>query len=203
MVEATRLGEGQPVGRLQRRPAVGTREELVRQTEPQLCRFGFAQIGDARDAELLCLRLEHRQRISVVEAERHRHFQAVRREPAVQLGKRRIAFALQQFANDRAGVLGINVDRSRRERLLEDPGVAQALLVLGGDAGVLQGLTNDLAEDVRLGEALRADGERRRRNRGGACRKRDGPRQNADRNLPPHELPLAAVGANSFARFRA
>src|SRR5205814_10245260 len=48
-------------------------------------------------------------------------------------------------------------DAAARQRLLEDAGVAQALLVDRRDAGLLQGLVDDLAEDVGLGEALGAD----------------------------------------------
>ena len=85
-------------------------------------------------------RLAHRQRIGVVEAERHRGLQAARREPAVELVEVGIALALEQLAHDRAGVLGIDVDRAARQRLLEDAGVAEALAVLGRDAAAPQRL---------------------------------------------------------------
>ncbi len=106
--------------------------------------------------------------------------QAARCEPAVQLVERRIALALQQLANDRSGVLGVEIDRARRQRLLEDSGVAEAGLVHGRPARGDERLGEDLAQDVRLGESLRPDDERRRS--GGDLRRLDeaGEREHAD-----------------------
>ena len=59
---------------------------------------------------------------------------------------------------DGPGVLGIDVDRRGGERVQHDRGVAQSLAVRrGGFAGGKRRLLDDLAEDVRLGEALGAD----------------------------------------------
>ena len=129
-----------------------------------------------RDAEPRRGRLGHRERIAVVEAQRHRGLQPAWREPRVQLGERRVAFLLQQLADDAVPVyFGIDVDRAGGERLLEDAGVAEPLAVLGRDAGLLQRLRDDLAEDVRLGEALRADGDGAG-GTGGEPEKKDGAR---------------------------
>src|SRR5439155_1548119 len=96
---------------------------------------------------------------------------------------RRIAIALEQLANDGPGVLRIEVDRAACQRLLEDAGVAEAGLVAGRSARRDEGLRDDLAEDVRLGEPLRSDGERRRRVRSSGmagmakqCQRADGSR---------------------------
>jgi hypothetical protein len=156
MVEAGRRRR-QCIGLAQRRPAVGTLQELVRQTELQRPALRRGKVGDARNAQALRLRFAHRQRIGVVEAERHRRHQAARRQPAVELLERRVALALEQLTHDRAGVLGIEVDRPAGECLLEDAGVAQALAMHRRPAGSDQGLGDDLAEHVRLGEALRTD----------------------------------------------
>ena len=104
----------------------------------------------------------HRQRVGVVEAERDRGLQPARREPAIQLVERGIAVALEQLANDRSGVLRVEVDRAAGERLLEDAGVAEAGLVDARPAGAGERLGEDLAEHVRLGEPLRADDQGRR-----------------------------------------
>jgi hypothetical protein len=87
--------------------------------------------------------------------------QAARLQPAVQLLEGRVALALEQLADDGAGVLGIEIDRPARERLLEDAGIAQALPVYRRRAGGGQCPGDDLAQDVRLGETLRADDDGR------------------------------------------
>ncbi len=82
--------------------------------------------------------------------------QAHRRQRRVDLGQRGARRQLQDLAGQRAGVVGIQVDAARLERLEDDGGVAQAgqmarLAVRGGGGG---GLGQDFTEDVRLGEAL-------------------------------------------------
>jgi hypothetical protein len=64
---------------------------------------------------------------------------------------------LEDLARDRAGVLGIEVDRARLQRFEQDCGVPQAGLVRA-----LGRLADDLAEHVGLGKPFRADGERLR-----------------------------------------
>ncbi len=100
-------------------------------------------------------------------------FKLPRREPAVQLVERRIAVALEQLANDRPGVLRIEVDGAAGERLLEDAGVAEAGLVDSGPAGAGKRLSEDLAEHVRLGESLGADDQGRRLGSDGAAREQE------------------------------
>ncbi len=169
VVESAPRVEGEPVRGLQRRPAVGAHQELVRQPEAQPGRLRPLQPRQRRDrvdAEPRRVGLAHRQRVGVVEAQRHRGLQPARRQQAVQLVDRgrarpgRLRQA-QQLARDRAGVLGVDVDRAAGERPFEDAGVAQPRAVLGRDAGVQQRLPHQLAEHVALGEALRADDHRR------------------------------------------
>jgi hypothetical protein len=105
--------------------------------------------------------LANRQGIGVVEAERHGHAEAHRREATIDLVERRAGVELQDLARDRAGVLGVDVDRAALERREHDAGVAEARLVLGLHSGANDGPAQDLAEDVALGEALGADLERR------------------------------------------
>ena len=154
--------------------------------------------GDALGARVVAA---ERDGVGVVEPQRHADGKPHRSELGVELGQRRNRLELEDLLGDRAGVLGVYVDAAGGERIQHDRRVAEPLAVRRRClARGLCALLDDLAQDVRLGEALRADGERRRRNRGGACRKRDGPHQNADRNPRPHERP---PHRESFARFRA
>jgi hypothetical protein len=122
--------------------------------------MGF-EIGQARDAFALRILAADRQRIGVVESERHGDGKPHRRQFAVQLGKRRHGVELQNFLGDRSRVFGINIDIPRRERVQHDRGVAEALLMrrVRLSRG-LRRLPNDFAQDVRFGEALRSDIER-------------------------------------------
>ena len=59
---------------------------------------------------------------------------------------------MHDLGRDRAGVLGVNIDRARFQRREQDAGGAEARLVLAAARA-----REDLAQDVGLGEALRAD----------------------------------------------
>ena len=132
------------------------------------------EIGQPRDVPSSRVVGAHRQRVGIVEAQRHRDGEPHRRELGVELGQRRHAVELQDFLGDRAGVFGIDVDAAGRERVQHDGRVAQALAVRRARlAGGLRGLLEDLAEDVRLGEALGADIEGRRRERNRSAGERD------------------------------
>src|SRR5699024_692999 len=56
-----------------------------------------------------------------------------------------------------ASVVPVQVDLARLERLADRGAPGQAGLVGRGRAGVAEGRDRDLAEDLRLGELLRAD----------------------------------------------
>ncbi len=147
---------GDPVGRREPGPAVAPPEELVREAE--------ANSGHAREVRELarCRARAQRQR-----ARRSRSCRRSRGAPRPRSprGARRASSSAgvelllhaEDLARDGAGVLGIDVDRAVLERGHEDRGVAEAGLVLGGGAGGARGLGRDLAQDVGLGEALRAD----------------------------------------------
>ena len=78
VIEAARRRERQLVRALQSGPAVGAADELLRQPEPQLrMRLQIGQAGDAFGARVVAA---HRQRVGVVEAERHRDREPHRRE---------------------------------------------------------------------------------------------------------------------------
>ena len=82
-------------------------------------------------SQLRRLRGRHRQRVGVLEAQRHRDAEAHRREGAPhrrQVGRLGV---LEDLGIDGAGVLGVDVDRAGLQRLEHDRGVAQALAVLG------------------------------------------------------------------------
>src|SRR6185503_5605615 len=157
MVEAARLLR-QAVRALQARPAVAPAEELVRQAEAQL-RMS-REVGDLLDPEALGLLAAHPERIAVAETEGN----ARRQTEAVQLFVDGVqieaVLRLQDLARDGAGVLRIDVDRPRLQRLEQDRGIAEPGLVRA-----MRGLRNDLAEDVGLGEALGANGQGLRANR--------------------------------------
>ncbi len=154
MVEARGRGEGQAVGRLKPRPAVRAADEFLRQAEFELRML--RQVAERADAERLRALLAHRQRIAVIKAERHRHAEAERRERPVQVREAGIAFQLEDLLGDGARVFRVEVDRAGLERRIENAGVAQAGPVYAA-AGRAQ---DDFAEDVGLGEALGADGQR-------------------------------------------
>src|SRR5205085_2038559 len=80
----------------------------------------------------------------------------------VELAQRRHVVELQDLLGDGARIFGVHVDAAGRQRVEHDGGVAEALAVRrAGLAGRDCRLANDLAEDVRLGEALGADGQGR------------------------------------------
>ncbi len=115
------------------------------------------EVAERAHAERLRAVFAHRERVAVVEAERHRGAEAERRERAVEFGKARVPFELENFLRDRAGVFRIEVDRPGLERCVQDAGIAQARPVHGT---VSRGTDQDLAQDVGLGEALGADAQR-------------------------------------------
>jgi hypothetical protein len=98
----------------------------------------------------------HGQRVRVVEAERNADAQADLRERGAHLGQRRRLVVLEDLEVDGAQVFGVDVDAAALQRGEHDGGIAQALAVLGL-AVRRGGLRQHFAEDVRLGEALRAD----------------------------------------------
>ena len=118
------------------------------------------EVAQALDPETLAVGLAHRQRITVDEAQRHGHAQPLFGQLGAH-GRQIGGFGvLEDLGVDGAQVLRVDVDRARLERLVHHGGVAQALAVFRG-AMQPGGLRDDLAEDVRLGEALGAHLERR------------------------------------------
>ena len=70
----------------------------------------------------------HREGIAVVEAQRDRHAQAQGLQRGLHGVARHRLRALEDLERDGAGVFGIEVDAAAPERLVDDGGVAQALL---------------------------------------------------------------------------
>jgi hypothetical protein len=159
VVDACRRRAAPPVGGGESRPAIGPLQELVGEGEPQPDALGH-QVGDRADAERLGADLRHGQGVRVAEAEWNRRLEPPWREPGVERLQRRAAVTLQELAHDRAGVFRIEVDGAAGQRPLEDARVAEALPVLRRSSGRHQRPRDDLAQDVRLGEALRADDHR-------------------------------------------
>ena len=85
------------------------------------------EIGEARDSLRARIVAAHRQRVGVVEPERHGDREAHRRELGVELRQRRHRVELQDLLGDRAGVFGVDVDAAGRERVQHDRGVAEPL----------------------------------------------------------------------------
>jgi len=166
VIEPARRGERKVVRLLQSRPAVGAADEFLRQPQSQLgMRFEIGQLGDVLRA---CVLAADRQRVGIVEAERNSNRETYRAKLRVELGKRRHRVELENFLRDRAGVFGVDVDVAARERVQHNRSVAEPLLMHRGRlAGSVRGLLDDLPKDVALGEALRADVERRRGERRG------------------------------------
>ncbi|MNN07596.1 hypothetical protein D3C81_1204250 [compost metagenome] len=167
----------QAIALRQHRPAIGPAQELVRQAKPQpglagevgqLAQVPRAGVGDG-------------DRIGILEAQRDARAKAHRRQRGVDLGQRGAGRQLQDLAGQRAGVVGIEVDAARLERLEDDGGVAQAGQVarraIRGGGG---GLGQDFTEDVRLGEALGAHAQRLGLGRAG-------PQQGRHERHPRHE----------------
>ena len=165
VIEAARCVEGQLVRALQSGPAVGAPDEFLRQSEPHV---GMRlEVGQPHDIPGTRIVGAHRQCVGIVETQRNRDRQPHGRQLGVEFGERRNAVEFQDFLGDRARVFGVDVDAAGRERVQYDGRIAQSLAVRRAClAGGLSGLPQDLAQDVRLGEALGADAERR-------CCKRD------------------------------
>ena len=145
----------QLVTRGQALPAIGAADEFVGQAQLQGRVPG--QIAQRADAQLLGLRPPHGQRIAVVEAQRHSHTQAQRRQRVVHVGQAHAGVALDDLQRDGAAVFGVQVNLPRAQRLVDDGGVAQALQHAGLGACGLRRLGDDLGQDVGLGEAFGAD----------------------------------------------
>jgi hypothetical protein len=204
----------QPVVAREPRPAVGAADELVRQAQHQV--RVRRQVADARDGLAARGFIAHRQRIAVLEAQRHRHAQPQRAELAAHRGEVGGLCVAQDLGVDRAQVLGIQVDGAGFERLVDDRGVAQARPVLGLRTARAGRLRHDLAQDVGLGEALGAHheslaaqggaaGSRRQREPEGQQdqthregRPCEGPMQRRDRRI----LPVGFADASHAARLQ-
>ena len=146
------------VGARQRRPAVGAGLELVREPEAQRLLRSWRQarqVAQAAQAELLRIGLAHRQRVAVVKAQPRQHEEPTRRQQRIELrGVGLRPLLLEQFAQQGAAVLGVDIDLAGLQRRRHDGGVAQALAVLRRLAAGLQGLGDQLTEQVAFGEAL-------------------------------------------------
>ena len=149
---------GQAVAPGQAGPAVRAAEEFVRQAQHDVGVVG--QVADAGDVQALGL-------VGAASPARSRwKSPAARARPrpccasslSICLARGRRAVA-QDLGVDGAQVLGVDVDGAGLQRGQHDGRVAQALAMFGR-AGRGRGLAQDLAEDVRLGEALGADDQR-------------------------------------------
>jgi len=152
VVQAARLLR-QPVEALQSGPTVRASDEFLRQAELQL-RIA-RQVRQRVNSQLLGAIFPHRERISVIETERHARDQPLRRQGPVQLVQPPAAAQPDHLGGNGAGVFRINVDGTGLQRRDDDAGIAEARLQL---AAARTG--QDLAEDIGLGEALRADSHR-------------------------------------------
>ena len=122
------------------------------------------QIGETSDALRARVVVAHSQRVGIVEAQGHRDGQPHGGKLGVELGERWDGVELENFAGDGPRVFRVDIDAAGRKRVQDDGGVAEPLLVYGGRlAGALRGLFDDFAENVGLGETLRADVEGRLR----------------------------------------
>src|SRR5579859_2087003 len=149
MVEARRRLR-QRVRRFHSRLSIRAADELLGKAELQLRVPG--ELGELRDGQGLCAILAHGERIAVVEAERHAGLESLPGERAIELRQRRAPGQADDLGGDGPGVFGVDVDRACLERGEHDSRITESRLVFA--AG---GAREDLAEDVGLGETLRAD----------------------------------------------
>ena len=187
VVEAARLLR-QTIGGLQPGPAVSAAEKLVRQAEAK--RRMLREVGHFAHAETLGVLAPHAERIAIAETQRDPRGQSERLEALVQRGETETLFGLEDLARDRAGVLRIEIDRARLERLEQDRGVAEPGLVGRADA-----LREDLAEDEGLGEALGAYGQVLRASRKAGA-------QRAERDDPFHPVLPETAGVPGWRKGR-
>jgi hypothetical protein len=156
---------GQAVGSLEARPAVAALEELMGQPNAQAGVGG--QVADPGETEGARPVLAHCQGIGVVEAQRHRYPEPQGGQAPIE-GREVGGLCLEELAAHGARVVRIEIDAAGPDGRKEDGGVAQAPgvghLRLARRAG---GLGEDLAQDVRLGEAFGADDESLGRHDGG------------------------------------
>ncbi len=169
VIEPTRRRKVQRVMLLQTRPAICAANEFLRQTETQsLCRRDLRQIGNACNLARIGVGRSHRQRVSVIEAQRKGDSQRHGRELPIQFIERRHRVEPQDLLGDGAGVFGIYASISPSlEGVQHDAGITQATLMHSlGLTGRARLLCNELTEDVGLSEALGADLENRVRGHG-------------------------------------
>ena len=119
----------------------------------------FARSPMRRDAELRGLRRRHRQRIGVLETERHADAEADGGQFARIVARSVGCGCFRISASIVPQVFGVDIDRARLQRLEHDRGVAEPRLVLRLRVARRR-LRDDLAEDVRLGEAFGSDHQR-------------------------------------------
>src|SRR5205814_6459068 len=151
--------DGKRVIRLERGSAVLEVEKLMREAE--LKRRMAHEIGDRAYAELVRAVRIHAERIGVVEAERYGNAETMLSDCRVQVLHRCGFTSPEQLEGDRPCIFGIDVDRAAFERGKDNRRIAEPRVVRGCRfAGLTHRLRNDLAEDVRLGEPLRADLDR-------------------------------------------
>lgn len=154
MVERDGFHGVQPVCSGKARPAILASEELVRKAQAQL--VVAQEVGEFRESALLGERAPDADGVGVLEAERDARLQSHGRQPGVHLGEGQLAVGLQYLARDRPGILGVRIDRAIAQGFHENRCVSHAGTMRGRRTRAPHGLDRDLAQDVRLGEALRA-----------------------------------------------
>ena len=150
---------GQGVGLGQPAPAIRATQKFVGQT--QLERWVAGQLAEGAHAKCLCPCLGHGQRVAVVKAQRHAHAQSQRNQRAAHLVQGHGLGIFENLQTDRARVLGVHVNGTGAQRLINNGRVTQALQNHRGFyqmRGCL--LCDHLRQDVGLGEALGADTQR-------------------------------------------
>ena len=156
VLQAAHVLLGQLVAVAQAGPAVAAADELAGEAEPQL--RVARQIGDRPDAQAIGDVGPHAQGVGVVEAQRPEHAQppVAQRSPSQATGSAPAggALAAQDLLQQRAGVVGVQIDVPAQQRLPHQPGAAQPPPVLDRAAGGRRQQAGDLAQDHRLGERL-------------------------------------------------
>ena len=128
------------------------------------------QVGDRLQAVLLRRLRQDREGVRVEERRLPEHGVAALllerlRRHVRRRGRLQRRLHVGDVEGEDAGVLRIEVDLPARQRRVDQLGAADVLLVGDLEALRLERLLVELAEDERLGEVLRADGDRRRRGR--------------------------------------
>ena len=153
VIELPHVGLRKAVATPEPRPAVGPMQEFFAESEPE--RGVGAQIGDPPHAQPDGVVLSHPQGVAVLESQGTGHPHSLPDERGPQGVVASVSRRTRKDVRaDRPGVLRVQVDLPRPQRVPEHLRAAELRAVLGARAGAAHDLRDNLAEHDRLGELL-------------------------------------------------